>query len=303
MQRIVPSPKVAESQAAARLETTNDSFTIAGDGSSVTIGRERGDLESYRVDGTELLVEPLAPNFWKAANDNQMRNGYANRLGPWRNAEANAALVSSSARQIDGVVQVTSQYRLPVDDADYVVTYRIATDGRVAVTATYKPDKKAVPLLPRFGMKMTVPKKFSQVRWYGRGPQETYWDRKTGGEIAIYESTVDDWVFPYVRPQDTGNRTDVRWMMLTDENGVGLRIEGSSPLSMSAWPYTIADVEGAMHPCDLPRRDFNTVFVDLRLHGVGGDNSWGARTHDEYTLPGRNVYGYNFTLVPVRAVE
>ena len=300
---VAPPLKLMGLGEAPRLKTTDDSFAVAGDGFSVTIGRESGDLESYRVDGVELLAEPLAPNFWKAANDNQMRNGYANRLGPWRNAAANAALVSSNAKQIDGVVQVTSEYRLPVADADYVVTYRIATDGRVGVTATYKPQKEAVPLLPRFGMKMAVPKKFSQVGWYGRGPQETYWDRKTGGEIAIYESTVDDWVFPYVRPQDTGNRTDVRWMTLADENGVGLRIEGGSPLSMSAWPYTIADVEGAMHPHDLPRCDFNTVFVDLRLHGVGGDNSWGARTHDEYTIPGNKPYGYAFTLLPARPEE
>ena len=302
-QGVAPPLKLIGLGEAPRLKTTDDSFAVAGDGFSATIGRENGRLESYRMDGVELLAESLAPNFWKAANDNQMRNGYANRLGPWRNAAANAALVSSKAKRIDGVVQVTSQYRLPVAEADYSVTYRIATDGRVGVTATYEPHKEAVPLLPRFGMKMAVPKKFSRVRWYGRGPQETYWDRKTGGEIAIYESTVDDWVFPYVRPQDTGNRTDVRWMTLADENGVGLRIEGASPLSMSAWPYTIEDVERAMHPDDLPRRDFNTVFVDLRLHGVGGDNSWGARTHDEYTIPGNKPYGYAFTLLPVRPEE
>lgn len=286
-----------------RLKTTDDSLTVAGEGFSATIDRKSGALRSYRVDGAELLVDALTPNFWKAANDNQMRNGYANRLGPWSNAAANATLVSSNAKQIAGAVQVTSQYRLPVANANYVVVYHIASGGRIGVTATYEPDRKNAPLLPRFGMKMAVPKKCKQVRWYGRGPQETYWDRKTGGEIAIYESTVDDWLFPYVRPQDTGNRTDVRWMTLTDENGVGLRIEGSSPLSVSAWPYTIADVENAMHPYDLPRRDFNTVFVDLRLHGVGGDNSWGARTHDEYTLPGNRSYQYAFTLMPVRAEE
>jgi len=303
MQRIDMATKVTEGHGAPRLKTTDDSFTVTGDGFSVTIGRESGALESYRVDGVEFLVEPLVPNFWKAANDNQMRNRYANRLGAWRNAATNRELINVKAVQAAGAVQVNSEYKLPVGDADYVVTYSIAGDGRVDVTATYKPGKKDAPLLPRFGMKMAMPKKFGQVRWYGRGPQETYWDRKTGGEIDIYESSVDNLVFPYVRPQDNGNRTDVRWMTLTDEKGLGLRIAGESPLSMSAWPYTIADVENAMHPYELPRRDSNTVFVDLRLHGVGGDNSWGARTHDEYTLPGNKPYRNAFTLVPVRAEE
>ncbi len=300
MPRIDTPATAAVDDAAPRLETMDNSFTVEGDGFSATFGRGSGDLESYHVDGVELLTEPLVPNFWKASNDNQMRNGYANRLGPWRNAAANRKLVRTKAKRIDGAVQVTSEYRLPVADAKYVVMYRISSDGGVGVAATYEPGKGRVPLLPRFGMKMAVPKEHKQVRWYGRGPQETYWDRKTGGEIAIYESTVDDWVFPYARPQDTGNRTDVRWLTLTNEKGVGLRIEGNVPLSMSAWPYTTADVESATHPYDLPRRDFNTVFIDLRLHGVGGDNSWGARTHEEYTLPGNKPYQYAFTLTPVR---
>jgi beta-galactosidase len=157
-----------------------------------------------------------------------------------------------------------------------------------------------LPLLPRFGLQLGMPREYSQVRWYGRGPQETYWDRQTGAEIAIHQSTVDEWVFPYVRPQDTGNRTEVRWLTLTDAQGFGLRIRGVQPLSASAWPYTIADVEAATHAYELPRREFNTVFLDWRLHGVGGDNSWGARTHPEYTLPGDQPYELRFTLSPQR---
>ena len=128
--------------------------------------------------------------------------------------------------------------------------------------------------MPRFGMKTAMPKTFSHVRWYGRGPQETYWDRKTGGEIAIYESTVDDWVYDYIRPQDTGNRTDVRWATWTNAAGLGLKVTGEVPLSVSAWPYSQTDLEAASHSYELPRRDVNIVFIDDKLHGVGGDNSW-----------------------------
>jgi beta-galactosidase len=187
-----------------------------------------------------------------------------------------------------------------VGDSDYEIRYQVYSFGTVVVTASYEPGKQGLPLLPRFGMTFCVPKGCDQVAWYGRGPQETYWDRKTGGEIGVYESTVEEWVFPYVRPQDTGNRTDVRWLDISDSQGAGLRIEGKNPISVSAWPYTIADVESATHPYQLPRRDFNTVFVDLRLHGVGGDNSWGARTHPEYTLPGDKPYRLEFSLSPMR---
>jgi len=284
-----------------RLKTIDDSFIVTGNGFSTTIDRKSGALESYQVDGVELLTAPLVPNFWKAANDNQMRNRYANRMGAWRNAATNRTLVSVTADESDGAVRVVSKYRLPVGDADYQVTYNIAGDGSVGVTAAFAPTKDKMPLLPRFGMTFAVLRQFNHVRWYGRGPQETYWDRKTGGEIAIYESKIDDWVFPYVRPQDTGNRTDVRWMTLMGADGMGLRVTCANPLSVSAWPYTIADVESAMHPFELPRREFNTVFIDLRLHGVGGDNSWGARTHEEYTLPGNKPYQYSFTIAPERA--
>jgi len=146
-----------------------------------------------------------------------------------------------------------------------------------------------------------MPQAYDRVAWYGRGPHETYWDRQTGGEIAVYQNTVDGMVFPYVRAQDTGNRCGVRWMTLTDQRGLGVRIVGHEPLSASVWPFTVADVEAAMHPYELPRRDFNTVFVDHRRHGVGGDNSWGALTHPQYTLPGDRPYRFGFTIEPVRA--
>jgi len=282
------------------LKTTDDSFIVTGNGFSATVGRGSGAFESYQVDGVELLTGPLVPNFWKPANDNQMRNGYANRLGPWRNAAANRALVSATANASDGSIRVVSKFRLPVGDADYRVTYNIAADASVGITVAYAPNNTNVPLLPRFGMTLAMPRQFDRVRWYGRGPQATYWDRKTGGEIAIHESTVDDWVFPYARPQDTGNRTDVRWMTLTGADGIGLKVTGVKSLSMSAWPYTMADVESAMHPYELPRREFNTVFIDQRLHGVGGDNSWGARTHGEYTLSGNQPYQFTFTIAPAR---
>ena len=107
-------------------------------------------------------------------------------------------------------------------------------------------------------------------------------------------------VFPYVRPQDTGNRADVRWVSLTDEAGFGILIRGGEPLNIAAWPFTMADLEQATHDFELPRRDSITLNIDLQLHGVGGDNSWGARTHPQYTLPGDKPYSYSFTISPMK---
>lgn len=286
----VQSAQVVESEKCVTL-TANDVVIV--------IGKKSGVIESYRIGDVELLSSPLVPHFWKSPNDNQMRNNFASRMGAWRNAGEGRQLVSFSTSKAGGEINVVVKFRLPVADADYSLDYSIAPDGAVKIQAKYKPNASKAPSLPRFGMTMTVPEAFNQVCWYGRGPQETYWDRKTGGEIAIYRNTVDDMVYDYVRPQDSGNRTDVRWATLTNVEGTGFKVQGLTPLSVSAWPYTQADLEAAAHPYDLPRRETNSVFIDYKLHGVGGDNSWGARTHDEYTLPGNQGYAYGFALIPL----
>jgi beta-galactosidase len=285
-----------------QLETQADALIVRGEGFTVTVGRESGLIQSYEVDGVELLGRPLTPNFWKSPNDNQMRNRYTTRLGAWRNPAR--TLVGVDAKQESPRrVSVSARWDLRVGQsatAACTVHYLIDSPGTVGVVMSYQPVQGTLPLLPRVGMQMQMPKRFSNVAWYGRGPQETYWDRKTGGEIAVYRSTVDGWVFPYARAQDTGNRTDVRWIRLTDDAGIGLQAKGMQPLSVSAWPYTVADLESATHSYQLPRRDRNTVNLDWKLHGVGGDNSWGARTHAQYTLPGDQTYSYGFVLSPVR---
>ena len=162
---------------------------------------------------------------------------------------------------------------------------------------------QAAPLLPKIGMTLAMPAAFDQVQWYGRGPQETYWDRKTGGEIAVYASRVAELVYPYIRPQDTGNRADVRWVSLTNASGVGLLIRAEDVLNFAAWPFDMSDLEAAKHSCDLPVRDHITVNVDYQLHGVGGDDSWGALTHPEYTLPGDKPYRLAFTLSPLVRID
>ncbi len=281
------------------LDITKEALTVAGADFAVVVSQQNAAVESLKHGGEELLTEPLVPNFWKAPNDNQMRNNYRGRLGAWRDAAARRKLTRIRTRFADrGHVTITADMTLPVNDAAYTIRYDIYGTGRIGVSAEYKPDPdKKAPLLPRFGVTFAVPRKYNNVRWYGRGPHESYWDRKTGAEIAVYDKTVDEMVWAYIRSQDTGNRSDTRWFTIADSKGRGFRIDMVEvPLSYSAWPYTLEDVQSATHDYLLPRREFNTVFVDSKLHGVGGDNSWGARTHPEYTLSGDRPHTLKFVI-------
>ncbi len=300
VKQVAPTPGAPPKRPPLKLDDSGPAIEVSGETFTLSIDKATGALRSYRVRGREMLAAPLVPSFWKAPNDNQYRNQYLNRLGPWRTAAEKRTVASIKAEQPSpAVVRVTATMSLPVGESGYVLRYVVEGDGRVGVAAEYSPGKGKLPLLPRFGVKLAVPRACDQVAWYGRGPHETYQDRKTGGEIAVFYNSVDGMVHPYVRSQDTGNRTDTRWFSVADFQGAGLKFVGSEPVSFCVWPFTIDDVMQAAHPHELPRRDFNTVFVDYKLHGVGGDNSWGARTHAEYTLPGDQPYRLEFTIEPV----
>jgi beta-galactosidase len=146
-------------------------------------------------------------------------------------------------------------------------------------------------------MQMAVPAALANVTWFGRGPHENYWDRRTGAAVGRYGGRVEEFVHDYVRPQENGNRTDVRWIALTDGSGAGLLASGLPLLSVSAWPYTMADLEAATHVHELPRRDTVTLNLDYGQTGVGGDDGWGARPHAQYTLDAK-PYAYRFRLRP-----
>jgi beta-galactosidase len=159
-----------------------------------------------------------------------------------------------------------------------------------------------LPELPRLGMKMEIPAGFEKLTFYGRGPQENYWDRKTGAFIGLYQSTVDEQYVPYISPQENGNKTDVRWFALQNDNGTGLMFTADSLISFSALHYTIENLtqkkRGTRHTTDLKKNDFVSLNIDYGQTGVGGDNSWGARPLDKYTLWPKK-YKYSFRLIPI----
>lgn len=286
-----------------KVQQSEDAIVISTKEAEIRIAKQTGSITSYRIDGREMLKTPLAPNFRKVPNDNQRAEDiYKKDFAGWMDAADEMELEQIEVTDHQGAIVVDALYNLPsMSNGSLRLSYDVWGDGSVEARLHMKPrQQEEMPLLPRFGVQLAVPQDLDQVKWYGRGPHETYWDRKTGGEIGIHEKSADEMPYDYARSQDNGNRSDTRWFTLTGDSGKGLKFEAvGEPMSFSVLPYTLRDLFQAAHPFELPRRDFNTVFIDYKLHGVGGDNSWGARTHRKYTLPGNESYELKFRLSPV----
>lgn len=291
--------KAVEAETPPKVISEGSTVTIHAGNVRASFNKRSGLLASLISDGKEYLSSPLEPNFWKAPNDNQLRNRYQDRLGSWRDASKKRTLDQFDVRVEGNVATITTNARLLNNRCRYHAVYKVSSDGSIHVNTEYRPGKGEFPLMPRYGMQFAVPSDLVDLQWYGRGPHETYADRKTSGEIAVHACSVSEAVFPYGRTQDAGNRTDVRWLKLVDASGCGVKVVADEPISMSVWPFTINDVESAKHPFELPTRNFNTVSLDTKLHGVGGDNSWGARTHPPYTIRGDQPHSLSFTITAI----
>ena len=218
-------------------------------------------LTSWIVDGKELLKAPLEPYFWKPENDNQSAAGFARRVAMWKEVK------------------------------DVKVTYTVINDRSIRVDMDYQPTANNRPVMPKFGMRMRLPKDFTQIKYYGRGPWENYPDRKRSALLGIYEMPLSEYETEYIHPQDNGNRCDIRWFEIGS-----LRIEGAQSLCIRAWDYGEEDLEGAKHPNEINRGRFINLNIDLNIHGVGGADTWGKRTLPQYTIDGNQPHHYSFTM-------
>ena len=281
------------------LSQTSSQHIATGTNFQVAIGKTSGSLESFIYQGKELIAGNLSPNFWRAPTDNDRGNGMASRQGIWKTAGSTRIVDGITVSQPQNSVAVISaDFTLPgANDSDYDIVYTIYGNGDVHVQAGITPSGSLIDL-PRFGMQLAMPAQYNRIQWYGLGPWETYWDRKTGGIVGMYSMAIDDFIYPYIEPQENANRTDVRWMNVIDPNGFGLQLKGDDLLMASAWPYRMGDLENVRHPTDMPPRSITTINVDYKQMGVGGDNSWGAQPHPEYTLPAVS-YSYGYTISPV----
>jgi beta-galactosidase len=325
-----------ETMPALELRQEGPDLIISGREFRAVIGKKylarsdvSGALRSLRLRDAELLAWPLMPNFWRVPLDNDICDawnrefiegvgGVERRQGMWRRAGQYREVTNVAAEQLGPhVVRVTVDAIVPVGQTEYQTVemsggstdqvpagpnnyrcvYTVYGSGDILVASAFDPAGMKLPDLPRFGMQMTMPDEYDGMTWFGRGPQESYRDRKTGAAVGLYSGRVRDLLYQYARPQEHGNRTDVRWVTLLNADGAGLLVIGLPLLEVSAWPYTMIDLENARHPNELPLRDTVTVNLDLGQMGVGGDDGWGARPHPHYSLPCR-PYWYRYRIRP-----
>lgn len=273
---------------------------------SVTFSSQTGQMTGLTYDNEQMLKEGFEPNFWRALTDNDVANRTLERCILWKEAGKNLMLnnflVDDSKNNI---VQITATYAMTELSSTLEMSYLISPNGNVQIGMCFIPGDKPLSEIPRFGMRIILPKEYEHMTWLGRGPHENYLDRKESALISRYEATVWEQFYPYVRPQETANKCDVRWVALTNEKGKGLLFIGENPLSVSAWNFTQEDIgyipfdTERKHGGSIEKKDFVWFNVDHLQMGVGGDTTWGAQVHPEYTITPEKL-SYSFTLIPVR---
>lgn len=295
----------------------SDSLTVSDRGSFVDVttsngvnilfNRHNGDIARYTIGGRSLMNTTFAPSFWRAPNDNDFGTNSQVHLNAWRCASENRRLTAFSANRRGNTLVVDERYRLPEVNCDYAVTYTVYPDGRLGVEASLHPDADCdAPEMMRFGMIAAMPKPMDNFSWYGRGPGENYSDRNTASFMGRWSKKAADIFYPYIRPQETGNHTDVWEASLTDSTGLGVRIDAVQPLNVTALDVHPFDLDPGlkkmqMHNSDVRHQRHHTfLYVDLVQRGLGGDTSWGAHPHDPYRLPVR-PYSYSFMVTPLPA--
>jgi len=296
-----------------KVNQSDDTIIVVNQQFRLAIDRMTGELTSYQVDGQEVLVRPLAPYFWKPLNNNQARNQFIERMAPWVRAAAYRKVNSVTLNELsDNLLEVKVIARLVANHALYTLTYWINGEGAVQVTGEYDPDPNRIQhkYMPKFGMRLALDLSLSEIDWYGRGPFENYPDRKTAANIGHYHKSLEAFQGPYISATDSTNRSDVRNLSFSSKQ-IQFVVEGLQPLNFRAWPYDETDLYSPMnreerystvnmirrkHYYELPMRDFINVNLDLAIHGVGGDNSWGAKTMEKYHVRADQPLSFSFIL-------
>ncbi|MBD0289195.1 MAG: DUF4981 domain-containing protein, partial [Flavisolibacter sp.] len=286
-------------------ETPTD-YSITTSSIAVRFNKRTGLLEQYSIKGQNFLQDTsfLRPAFWRAPTDNDMGAGLQLRLKPWKLAQQNLQLASFNTQKQNDVVTVTASYNLPDVSSKLVLQYSLNSNGELLVNQQLLADSsKSLPMLPRFGMNWILPEGFNTIEYYGRGPHENYVDRNYSTPMSIYKQSVQEQFYPYIRPQETGNKTDIRWFRIMNSAGKGILIQSDSVLSMSALHYLDSDLDDGdkkdqRHAGELKPRKLTQLHIDAAQMGVGGINSWGTLPLEKYRLPYKN-YSYSYKITPL----
>ena len=272
-------------------ETQANYLIVKGDNFDIDFSKENGFLSRYQINGTEMLENgsQLKPNFWRAPNDNDFGADLQLKYRVWHNPEMKLENLTST-KTAEGLVKVEANYDMPEVFAKLSLTYTINNTGEILVEQNLKATQgKEVPNLFRFGMTMEMPEKYNNIIYYGRGPLENYLDRKASADVGLYNQTVAEQYYPYIRPQETGTKSDVRWWKQLNAGGSGLEFISDSPFYMSALNYTIDALDEGVakkqtHAPEVKKSDFVNIVIDSLQNGVAGIDSWGAIALPQHQL-------------------
>ncbi|MDT8402649.1 MAG: DUF4981 domain-containing protein, partial [Bacteroidales bacterium] len=298
----LPAPEISTD--ALVIKESGDILEVTGINFVIRFDKTEGILSSYEINGFELFREGPRPNFWRPPNDNDKGSNMLKRLGIWREVSNEAQPSSFESSQPEkGLVLVEVQYDHEKVNSKQTVTYKILGDGTIDVITRLETGDSDLPDLPRFGLRWELPVSFDNLEYFGRGPHENYIDRNRSAFVGLYEGKVTDQYYKYVRPQENGYKTGVRWFNLRNENGVGIRVSGNPIVGFSALhnpleDFDMLDENDFRHTNDIVKKDGVFICCDLKMMGVAGDNSWGARPYPEYSIPAKD-YQFSFTLKPV----
>ncbi len=284
--------------------TEGDTITITGEGFSILVDHKTGSVFSYAYRGSNLISDPLVPCFWRVPTDNDEGGGNRGYATRWR--KAGLDMYNASVKNLD--IKSLSDGSVRMDVSSVLVfkggksmnmnsIYTFTTDGTISFSTEVNLNDDFPPLA-RVGMQFAMPSSYDYIKWYGRGPFESYQDRKESAHAGIWAGAVYDQHFPYVMPQENGNKTDVRWLSITDDAQTGLKITGTPLMEVNVQDYSQEALNISKTGHSLYRGNKTYVHIDLRQMGLGGDDSWSPRVHEEYLLKEKN-YKFGFVINPL----
>lgn len=288
-----------------QVEKTANAITFKGNTTQITFDTKTGFISSYLFENQSILKEgyQMRPNFWRAPNDNDFGAGLQHQLLPWKLAIQNIKLLDWNYQETKKhTFVVKANYSLAEVSSVLQLQYEINSNGEINVQQLLTIDKtKKVPMLPRFGMELVLPKNFNTLKYYGKGPHENYIDRNYSSAVGLYKQSVSEQYYPYIRPQETGNKTAVRWLNLSNDT-IQLSISSDELLSFTALHFLNEDLDDGLqkdqrHAADLQERELTSLKIDYKQMGVGGIDSWQSWPMEKYRLLD-SIYKYQFTIKP-----
>jgi len=301
----VPANYSGTATGTLQLEETTGKAIIKGKDFVISFDLQKGLLSSYTIKGEELLLQGPQPGFWRAPTDNDIGAGFNKNMRMWRNVYGDSKLLEKKITRTGQVYTVAFRSSLLNGDAETAQQFRIAPDGTIQVSNSFTAVKGNYKLLMRVGNDLQLAKQYNTISWYGRGPGENYWDRKTASLIGAYTQTLQQQYFPYARPQESGNKTEVRHVSFTNAKGKGVQFAyADSLLSFAALPYSMDDLDPEAekkqyHSGELVAKDKIFLHVDLQQTGLQGIDSWGSWPLKKYQVPYAN-HQYSYWIKPIR---